>query len=120
MIDIPVGTGISESADRGIFVTTSRFTRFAMRYHVLMNTTDCQAFLADLEQWPQRVQLHRAELDSLIERCMDEIFELAKPGEEKERKMELAGVEYRARLVLERWKKRSQNWNLRWTRPPKL
>ncbi|MHC4696937.1 MAG: hypothetical protein ACYTFA_09355 [Planctomycetota bacterium] len=40
---------------------------------------------------------------------MDEIFELAKTGEHKERKMELVALEYRARLLLERWKKRDRN-----------
>ena len=38
----------------------------------------------------------------MIEQCMDKIHELTKPGEGKERKMELVALEYRARLLLER------------------
>jgi hypothetical protein len=74
-----------------------------------LNTADCKALLTDLEQSPRRVQLHHAELESMISWCMDEVFELAKSGEHRERKMELVGLEYRARLLLERWKKRDRN-----------
>ncbi len=63
------------------------------------NTVECQAFLADLEQTPRRFQLHHADLKSLIVWCMDEIFELARTGEEKERKMQPVAIEHRARLV---------------------
>ena len=74
-----------------------------------LNTADSKALLADLERSPRRVQLHRAELESMVASCMDEIYELAKSGEAKERKMELAALEYRARIVPERWKKRDRN-----------
>ena len=40
---------------------------------------------------------------------MDEIFALAKSGENNDRKMELVGIEYRARLLLERFKKLAVN-----------
>ncbi len=73
------------------------------------NTTECQALLTDLEQTPRRVQLHHADLESLIAWCMDEIFELAKTDGDKDRKMQLVGLEYRARLLLERWKKQDRN-----------
>ena len=44
------------------------------------NTNECQALLTDLEQTPRRVQLHHADLESLIAWCMNEIFELARTG----------------------------------------
>ena len=65
--------------------------------------------LADLEQTPRRVQLYHADLESLIAWCMDEIFELAKTDEFRERKMQLVGLEYRARLLLKRWKEQDGN-----------
>ncbi|MHC4696555.1 MAG: hypothetical protein ACYTFA_07430 [Planctomycetota bacterium] len=74
-----------------------------------MNTTDCKALLSDLEQSPQRVQLHHAGLESMVAWCMDEIYRLAKSGKHKERKMELVRLEYRARLLVDRWKKQAQN-----------
>ncbi len=74
-----------------------------------MITSGCKPLLADLGQSPRRVQLHHGDLESMIAWCMDEIFELAKSGEDKERKMELVALEYRARLLLERWRKRDQN-----------
>ena len=40
---------------------------------------------------------------------MDEIHRLAKSGEDDERKMKLVALEYRARLVLERFRKRDAN-----------
>ena len=73
------------------------------------NTTECKALLRDLEQTPRRVQLHHADLESLIAWCMEEIFELAKSGEDKDLKMQLVGLEYRARLLLKRWKEQDRN-----------
>ena len=75
----------------------------------IWNTNECKALLRDLEQTPRRVQLHHADLEALMARCMDEIFKLAKSGEDQERQMELAALEYRARLLLERWKKLDRN-----------
>ena len=75
----------------------------------MWDTADCRSLLADLEQSPRRIQLHHADRVTMIAWCMDEIFELAKSGEDKERKVELVALEYRARLLLERWKKRDRN-----------
>ena len=75
----------------------------------IWNTNECKALLADLEQTPRRVQLHHADLESLIAWCMDEIYELAKSGEDKDAKMQLVGLEYRARLLLKRWKEQNRN-----------
>ncbi len=73
-----------------------------------LNTTDCKALLTDLEQSPRRVQLHHAELESMIAWCMDQIFRLAKSGEHKERKMELVALEHRAGLLPDKWTKRDE------------
>ena len=48
-------------------------------------------------------------MEQFIAWCMDEIFELAKSGEDDEGKMKLVALEYRARLVLERFRKRDAN-----------
>ncbi|MHC4696729.1 MAG: hypothetical protein ACYTFA_08310 [Planctomycetota bacterium] len=40
---------------------------------------------------------------------MDEVYRLAKSGENDNRKMKFVGLEYRARLLLDRWKKQAQN-----------
>ncbi len=75
----------------------------------MWDTADYRSLLTDLEQTPRRVLLHHADLESLIAWCMDEIFELAKTDGDRERKMELVGLEYRARLLLDRWKQLDQN-----------
>ncbi len=40
---------------------------------------------------------------------MDEVYRVAKTGEDDERKMKLVALEYRAQLVLERFRKRDAN-----------
>ena len=74
-----------------------------------MNLTTTKTLLDSLEESPQQVQLHYRELERLIASCMDEVFALAKSGEDNDRKMELVGIEYRARLLLERYKKLAVN-----------
>ncbi len=75
----------------------------------MVNFGHCKALLADLERHPGRVQLHYAELESAISWLMDEIHRLAQAGEDDGRKMQLVAIEYRVRLLLERWQKRNQN-----------
>ncbi len=65
--------------------------------------------LSDLEHHPQQVQLHHSELEAGISWLMDEIHRLAQAGEDDGCKMQLVAIEYRARLLLERWRKRNQN-----------
>ena len=65
-------------------------------------------FVGELERDPERVQLYHGELETLIAACMEEVRQLAKQGETK-RKMRLVAIEYKARLVLERWKRQSTN-----------
>ena len=74
-----------------------------------MNLTDAKTLLDALEESPQHVQLHHGELESLIAECMDEVYELAKSGADNDRKMQLVGIELRARLLLERYKKLTVN-----------
>ena len=40
------------------------------------DTNECKALLTDLEQTPRRVQLHYADLESLVRWCVDEIYQL--------------------------------------------
>ena len=73
-----------------------------------MNLANTQELLRDLERQPERVQLHKAALEEAIAWCMDEIHRLAQDGE-TQRKIQLVAIEYRARLLLERWTKRNLN-----------
>ena len=73
-----------------------------------MEIASTQELLRDLERKPERVQLHKTALEETIAWCMDEIHRLAQDGE-NDRKMELVAIEYRARLLLERWTRRNLN-----------
>ena len=74
-----------------------------------MNLANAKTLLDSLEDSPESVQLHFAELERLIASCMDEVYELAKSGADNDRKMELVDIELRARLLLERYKKLTVN-----------
>ncbi len=74
-----------------------------------MNLATTKTLLDALEESPESVQLHHGELERLIASCVDEIFVLAKSGANNDRKMQLVGVEYRARLLMERYKKLAVN-----------
>ena len=74
-----------------------------------MNLATAKTLLDALEESPQHVQLHYGELERLIATCMDTIFELSLSSEDNDRKMALVAVEYRARLLLERYKKLTMN-----------
>ena len=67
-----------------------------------MEIASTQELLRDLERAPERVQLHKTALEETIAWCMDEIHRLAQDGE-NDRKMQLVAIEYRARLLLQRW-----------------
>ena len=70
-----------------------------------------QNSLSLLNQIPEivRIQLHHGELERLIASCMDEVYALAKSGDDNDRKMQLVGIELRARVLLERYKKLTVN-----------
>ena len=74
-----------------------------------MDIASWQRLLATLEGKPDDVQLYYGELEAMIAKCMERVYELAKEGGRDEDKMELTASEYRARLLLERWKKRDVN-----------
>ncbi len=73
-----------------------------------MDLATTRELLRDLEREPERVQLHKTALEETIAWCMDEIHRLAQDGE-NQRKMQLVAIEYRARLLLERWTTRNLN-----------
>ena len=74
-----------------------------------MNLANANTLLDALEDSPESIQLHHGELERLIRTCMDTIYELSVSGENNERKMQLVGIEYRARLLMERFKKLAMN-----------
>lgn len=73
-----------------------------------MEIASTQQLVRDLERKRERVQLHKTALEETIAWCMEEIHRLAQDGE-NQRKMQLVAIEYRARLLLERWTKRNLN-----------
>ena len=74
-----------------------------------MNLTDANKLLTELNDSPESVQLHHGELEQLIASCMDSVYRLSVSSEDNERKMRLVAIEYRARLLLERFKKLAVN-----------
>ncbi len=68
-----------------------------------------QRLIETLEAGLAKVPACYLHLENVISWCTDEIFRLAKSGEDDERKMKLVALEYRARLVLERFRKRDAN-----------
>ena len=74
-----------------------------------MNLTRSQHLIETLEADPGKLPAFYIDLERFIAWCMDEIFRLAKGGDDDERKMKLVALEYRARLVLERFRKRDAN-----------
>ncbi len=68
-----------------------------------------QRLIETLEADPVKVTAYYIELEQFIAWCMDDVYRLAKSGEDDERKMKLVALEYRARLVLERFRKRDAN-----------
>ncbi len=70
-----------------------------------MDLARSQRLIETLEADPAKVPAYYLHLENVIAWCMDEIFRLAKSGEDGEHKIKLVALEYRARLVLERfWK----------------
>ena len=74
-------------------------------YPTPMDLPQAASLLTDLERAPERVQLHHGELEGIVSVCMDDIYELVGTGADNDRKMRLVAIEYRARLLLERFKK---------------
>ena len=74
-----------------------------------MDRSTAKVLISGLERHPRRIELFAADLEAFILRTMDAVFELAKSGDDDERKMRMVGLEYRARLLLERLKKTGLN-----------
>ncbi len=74
-----------------------------------MDLSRAQHLIETLEADPGKLPAYYLHLENVIAWCMDEIFRLAKSGEDDERKMKLVALECRARLVLERFRKRDAN-----------
>ncbi len=74
-----------------------------------MDLQHCQALIDTLEADPGKTPLFYLHLENAIAWCMDEIYRLAKSGEHPDEKMKLVALEYRARLVLERYRKQDAN-----------
>ena len=74
-----------------------------------MDVTRSQHLIETLEADPAKLPAYYIDRERFIALCMDEIFRLAESGEDDERKMKLVALEHRARLVLERFRKRDAN-----------
>ena len=71
-----------------------------------MDITRSQHLIEMPEADPAKLPAYYLHVENVIAWCMDEIFRLAKSSEDDEHKMKLVALEYRARLVLERFRKR--------------
>ena len=74
-----------------------------------MELTQFAELITDLEANLDRVQLHHLELEKYITWSMDEVYKLAQSGENDDLKMQIVALEYRARLLIERWRKAGVN-----------
>ncbi len=74
-------------------------------YPTPMNASRCQFLVVELEADPDRVPAYYSELELAIRWLMDTTFESTDPKE----KTQLASIEMRARLVLDRWRKGNRN-----------
>ncbi len=74
-----------------------------------MDITRSQHLIEMLEADPGKLPAFYIDLEQFIAWCMDEIFRLSKTGDDDEGKMKLVALECRARLVLERFRKRDAN-----------
>ena len=74
-----------------------------------MDLTRSQHMIETLEADPAKLPAFLIDLERLIAWCMDEIFRLAKSGEDDEGKTKPAALEDGAVLVLERFRKRDAN-----------
>ncbi len=70
-----------------------------------VNLACCQSLVRELERYPTRVQAYYGDLEAAIAWLMDVTFKATDPNE----KRRLAATELRARLLLERFRKRDAN-----------
>ncbi len=95
----------------GIFCSHVELVRAAsnLRYPLSIDLARAEALVGQLEKSPERVQLYHGHVNKLIARTMNEIYPLSLTPADSDRKMRLVALEYRARSVLERWRKRDVN-----------
>lgn len=74
-----------------------------------MNLPASEQLLSELYAQPDRVQTYFSELERLISECMDEVYRLAQTGEDDVLKMRHVAIEYKARLLIERYRKGCNN-----------
>ena len=79
------------------------------RTRTAMTDAEAQAMIAELEREPSRMPMYLGTVQLFIAACLGRIIELAKSGEDDEHRMRFVALEYRARLVLDRWRKQAQN-----------
>ncbi len=65
--------------------------------------------MGQLEKSPERVPLYYGDVEPMIATLMAHIYQLSLTGADNDRKMRLVALEYRARLVLERFRKQNVN-----------
>ena len=68
-----------------------------------------EALVGQLERSPERVPLYFGNLETMIATLMEDIYQLSQTGADNDRKMRLVALEYRARLVLDRFRKQNVN-----------
>ncbi len=66
-------------------------------------------FELELERDPASVQLHHGRLEEAVATCMSDIYKLPLSVADSDHKMKLVAIEYRARLVLERFRRLAVN-----------
>ena len=74
-----------------------------------MDLARSQHLIETLEADPSKLPAYYLHLENVIAWCTDEISRLAESGGDEEGKMKLVALEHRARLVLERFRKRDAN-----------
>ena len=65
--------------------------------------------MRQLEESPERVPLYYGDLETMITTLTEDIYQLSLTGADNDRKMQLVALEYRARLVLARFRKQNVN-----------
>lgn len=74
-----------------------------------VDLADSETLVGQLEKSPERVPLYYGHVNKLIACSMNGIYRLSLKSADSDRKMRLVALEYRARLVLERFKKLGTN-----------
>ena len=71
--------------------------------------SDARSLIAAIERDSSKLLAYYADIERLIDRCMDELYLLALKNGCQETRAALADIEYRARLVLKRYREQCVN-----------